>query len=416
MRVTIKPWNVRKRVADPSGGRDRLVIVGTEGFEVNIRLLLPDGTRIRERTKCDVPARSAAERWAELRVQELMRDAYVPKPPQAASTVAAVAKTATTEQATKKKATPTLAEFAERFLTGYAKVNNKASEEAAKRSIINTHLKPRFGSTRLDEITTEDVERMKADLLGKKRSKKTVNNVLAVLRRMLAVAVDWDVLPNVRAKIHQFKVPRPLPKFYEAEDLKRLLEVAPQVDYRLPIIILLGADAGLRLGEMLALEQAAIDFRRNKINVDKSDWHGTVDTPKGAEPRLVPMTDRLEAALKKHRHLRGKLVLCHDDGTPLDRNSVKRMMVAGQRAAKVKATGGIHILRHTFCSRLGAQPDVAPRAIMAVAGHKDIETSMRYIHLFRGATESAIATLNRPEPPQVVGERRENKTDGHTSS
>jgi hypothetical protein len=51
-----------------------------------------------------------------------------------------------------------------------------------------------------------------------------------------------------------------------------------------------------------------------------------------------------------------------------------------------------------------------------VAGHKDIQTTMRYVHLFRGATEAAIATLNRPEPPQVVGERRENETDCNTSS
>jgi hypothetical protein len=63
-------------------------------------------------------------------------------------------------------------------------------------------------------------------------------------------------------------------------------------------MILLGGDAGLRLGEIVALEWGDVDLQARRVTVQRSDWLGHVTVPKGGRSRQLPMTQRLTAALK----------------------------------------------------------------------------------------------------------------------
>jgi integrase len=53
---------------------------------------------------------------------------------------------------------------------------------------------------------------------------------------------------------------------------------------------------------------------------------------------------------------------------------------------------GVHILRHTFCSHL-AMKGAPARAIQELAGHADLSTTQRYMHLNPAVTEDAIRLL-----------------------
>ena len=78
-------------------------------------------------------------------------------------------------------------------MEGHARANqHKASGIHAKDLILRVHLLPLLGDKRLDAITTEDVQRLKADL--KTKAPKTVNNVLTVLNTLLKKAVEWGVI------------------------------------------------------------------------------------------------------------------------------------------------------------------------------------------------------------------------------
>ena len=60
-----------------------------------------------------------------------------------------------------------------------------------------------------------------------------------------------------------------------------------------------------------------MDLAKGQMCVERSDWKGQVTSTKGGRLRYVPLTARLAAALKAHRHLRGARVLCEGDGRPL---------------------------------------------------------------------------------------------------
>ena len=53
---------------------------------------------------------------------------------------------------------------------------------------------------------------------------------------------------------------------------------------------------------------------------------------------------------------------------------------------------GVHILRHTFCSHL-AMRGAPARAIQELAGHQDLSTTQRYMHLSPAAIDAAIRLL-----------------------
>ena len=53
---------------------------------------------------------------------------------------------------------------------------------------------------------------------------------------------------------------------------------------------------------------------------------------------------------------------------------------------------GIHILRHSFCSHL-AMHGAPARAIQELAGHQDLGTTQRYMHLRAAALDAAIRLL-----------------------
>jgi len=157
----------------------------------------------------------------------------------------------------------------------------------------------------------------------------------------------------------------PSAAFYDFEDYEALVVAAKATDPRAHIAVLLGGEAGLRCGEIMALEWRDVNFRKGQICVERSEWNGHVTTTKGGRLRYVPMTGRLVAGLRAHRHLQGARVLCREGGQPSLRRSC-RTSFDGPRAARSCRGAGIHMLRHTFCSHL-AMRGAPARAIQELA-------------------------------------------------
>jgi len=200
-------------------------------------------------------------------------------------------------------------------------------------------------------------------------------------------------MDKMTCTIRLLSVSRGPAAFYDFEEYERLVVAARTVSTQAYLIVLLGGEAGLRSGEMVALEWDDIDLPKRLLCVQRNAWEGH-DSPKSGRIRYVRMTTRLTAALKEARHLRGPRVLYRDDGRPFSEMSTTLAMKRAARKAGVQANGP-HRLRHTFCSHL-AMRGAAPRAIQELAGHAHFTTTQRYMHLSPAALDAAIDLLERP--------------------
>ncbi|WP_437931077.1 site-specific integrase [Sorangium sp. So ce291] len=306
MTVKVRPYTRSKR----------------EGWEVDICVTMPGGREVRERRRAPVSTKQQAQRWGEARERELLLEALT-KPETEATT----------------KEVPTLSEFAPRFIEGYAEANRqKPSGIDAKKRILRLYLEPALGSRRLDAIKSEDVQRLKARL--GRLSAKTVNNILCVLGKMLRVAVEWEVIPAMPCRVALLKAPKPEKGFLEFDELDRLVEGARKVGWGALLMVLLGAEAGLRRGEMISLRWSDVDLVRAQVHIRRADWNGIESTPKGGRGRIVDLTQRLAAALKAHRHLRSDRVLCEDDGSSITGRNGRALDAAGDAPRRARRARG----------------------------------------------------------------------------
>jgi integrase len=287
-----------------------------------------------------------------------------------------------------EKECPRFDQFAEEFVSTYAVVNNKPSEVSAKRVNLNNHLGPVFGKKRLDEISARDVEAYEAAKLKQGLSPKSVNNQLAVLGRMLRIARRWELLDRV-PEIALLSLPPQEFDFLDFGEADRLITGA---DSRWRPMITLALRTGLRLGELRALRWEDVDLVAGRLVVRRAAWKSVIGTPKSGRSREVDLSDQALSALKSHRHLRGSLVFCSEDGGLLTEGACKRPVWRACRKAGIRRIGW-HVLRHTFASHLVMRG--APlKAVQELLGHADIKMTMRYAHMSPDARREAVRLLD----------------------
>lgn len=373
--------SVRRRMyRDPETGA-----VATR-WMIDVDIQQPNGERKRVRKVCPVQNKRAAEQYERELRNELFRPVALPVPAQAVQLAAPPA-------VEPRKEAPTFAAFAKIFMATYAKANNKISEQTSKQSILDNRLLPRFGARRLDSFTVLDLDTMKAEMLDDEYSRKSVNNTLATLSKLLHYAHDIEAI----AKVPPFKflkIKEEKFDFLDFEEFERLVATA-RPEPEMEALVLVAGEAGLRMGEILALSRDCIDFRSGNLSVWENDWHGHVNSPKGGDRRTIPMTNRLRDAFQRIRHLRGELIFCGADGEPWTRHTIQLGLNRICRRAGLRRISA-HVLRHTFCSHL-AMRGAAPKAIQELAGHKSMKVTMRYMHLTESALRDAIRLLDGAE-------------------
>lgn len=290
------------------------------------------------------------------------------------------------------KAVPTLAEFSAEYMDRAATLNKPATV-TTKDAMLRNHLLPYLGKRRLDDIRARDVDRL-TSTLAKKLSPKSVNNVLNLLSNMLGVARDWELIAVV-PKVHWLKVPKPEFRFLDFDEAGRLVEgAASEPEWQAMLTVAL--NTGMRLGELLALRWSDIDLKAGRLVVRQNVSRGIVGTPKNGRTREIPLNRRALAVLKGHRHLRGPLVFCAEDGRMLTKNECKWPLKRAQRKAGIIALGW-HDLRHTFASHL-VMRGVPMKAVQELLGHATMEMTMRYSHLSPNVKHDAVRALD--EAPQ----------------
>jgi integrase len=285
----------------------------------------------------------------------------------------------------------------------------KASTVGDYRSIIRVHLLPAFGETPVEDVTSAMVEEFQAGLAkrvhrGRQITPRTRNKVLIVLHGIFARAKKvWGLPLNPASEIerHPDRNSGDIDVF-APEEVHALLRAA--ADERDAAIYATAAFAGLRMGELRALQWRDVDFPRSVIRVRASYAEGELSVPKSGKVRSVPMVDEVGqrlARLSERRWFVGDddLVFGEVDGRRLNDDRLRRRYDGALKAGGLRRLR-FHDLRHTFGSLAITRADIVE--VQAWMGHADIQTTMRYLHYRdRGQAAKRLAEAFRVEavPP-----------------
>ena len=292
---------------------------------------------------------------------------------------------------------PSFAAFAPEWLRTYAATNNKPSEVVGKESVLRVHLIPFFGKRRLDEITAKDVEAFKGEKRASDLGPKTVNNMLTVLRKLLATAIDWEVIDKI-PRIRRLNVAPAKFDWLTKEKANRFLKA---IDAHYPAwrpLYWLALRTGLRRGELFALKWENIDLTARTVTVRHSVFRGRLYAPKGGKARTVPLTrDVTEVLRQAQRSERDACLFPAKDGK-LSRHQghVDRPLKGALKRAGLRPIR-FHDRRHSFASQL-ASAGRALKEVQELLGHESIAVTMRYAHLAPGRMREAVAVLDGDVP------------------
>jgi len=149
-------------------------------WRYRVQLRLPDGSHRRIQGTPAKNTKEAAERAEREHINRLEDSIRNPK-------------------AQPKEAPPKFEAFAKTFLE-ISETRNKPSSIEAKESILRVHLTPIFGRKPIDQIGFTEIQDYITSKTKVGLSKKTINNHLTVLRRLLVVAKKRaliDVVPEI---------------------------------------------------------------------------------------------------------------------------------------------------------------------------------------------------------------------------
>lgn len=263
---------------------------------------------------------------------------------------------------------------------------------------LNKHAIADLGSKRLSRLQRPELQRWADGLSAEERSPSTVRNIVAALRALIAFG-------EVRGWVHL----NPcnglrLPTGENARDrIASPSEAATLIAAMQPkdrAALGFAVYAGLRLGELLALDAAAVDIEGGWIHVNRSwDREGKqFVATKSRKPRKVPIIDKLGVLLADHfvliNHPSVGLVFPSANNTewPTDPGILRRRAYKRWKDAGLKPLG-FHEGRHTFAS-IGIAAGLNAKTLSTYLGHATITITLdRYGHLMPGSEVEARALL-----------------------
>jgi integrase len=325
---------------------------------------------------------------------------------------------------------PLFGEYADTWLKDHVRLVCKTSTVDGYHGVLRQYLRPRFTSMRIDKIKRTDVKALINEMVGKGLARSTVRNALSVLRGIFNQAIEEELLEsNPAASFGRFtraaKSSEAKGVALTTEEVERFLKTAKDVCPIYQSIFLLAVRAGLRRGELVAIQWGDIEFGRDAkdtnryILVRHNYVHREHTTTKSKKTRRVDMSRELRRALVEMRDERlrtsepqGKadisteLVFQSADGSILDPDNLYHRLFVPVLAKSGIRKIRLHDLRHTFGSLL-IQGGASILYVKEQMGHSSIQvTADIYGHLVPGANVSYVDRLDqKPKKKQASAQQ-----------
>jgi site-specific recombinase XerD len=172
-------------------------------------------------------------------------------------------------------------------------------------------------------------------------------------------------------EIHRPMNNKRLPNIYSREEIKKIIECIENPKHKTMIFLIYSA--GLRVSELINMRVEDILVDRKMVFVRRS---------KGRKDRYTILADSALSMLTKYfiKSKPAKYLIEGQYGGKYSSTSIRNILNAAKRKAKITTPGSVHTLRHSFATHL-LENGTDLRYIQELLGHKSSKTTEIYTHV-----------------------------------
>ena len=233
----------------------------------------------------------------------------------------------------------------------------------------------------LETVDTDVVRSWVEHLMDQGKKATTVNLGLSAVRTFYRYALLRHIVAKDPAHaVTGPKKAKPLPQFVRESEMDELLDEQHWTEeynnVRARTIILMFYETGIRLAELVGLDDADVDLAAMQLKV----------TGKRNKQRIVPFGEELAAALRDYVARRDQELVRQSPALFLDRKGERIGRSAVQHIVKTHLTGfttlkkrSPHVLRHSFATAM-LNNGAGLESVKKLLGHESLDTTEIYTH------------------------------------
>ena len=231
------------------------------------------------------------------------------------------------------------------------------------------------------EVEAELIREWIVSLMDRGYTSTSVNRKLSSLRSFYKYLLrQGEVTKDPLCKITGPKNKKPLPVFLKESEMNKLLDETDFGEgfkgYRDRLIIEVFYATGIRLSELIGLDDKDVDFSASLLKV----------TGKRNKQRLIPFGDELRELMLGYINIRNEMIperseafFVRENGERLYKNLVYNLVKRNLSKVVTLKKRSPHVLRHTFATPM-LNNDAELGAVKELLGHESIATTEIYTH------------------------------------
>ena len=267
----------------------------------------------------------------------------------------------------------------------YERNRSELTVRTYRRSLedFESYFKNRDCQLSWESVDSDIIRDWMESMMDKGDMASTVNNCLSAVRSFFRFALARHLVEKDPAyAIKGPKKQKPLPQFVREEEMNRLIDI-PEMwgdhykDVRARTIIILFYETGIRLAELIGLDDKDIDFATHQLKV----------TGKRNKQRIVPFGMELERELRQYQERRNREVLdskstaffLNDKGERMARHQVEAIVKKHLSMVTTLKKRSPHVLRHSFATAM-LNNGAGLESVRKLLGHESVATTEIYTH------------------------------------